>query len=213
MFTGLIESLGSIGGISVTKEGAVINIEAPDIVDELAIGDSVATNGVCLTVTRKTSKGFMSDVMPVTLSSSNLGSLKTGACVNIERAMTLKDRLDGHMVTGHVDAIGKISSISNEGNAILYRISLDRDITARMILKGSVAIDGISLTIQDLVDGEIEVSIIPHTAEVTRLRDVGIGDLVNVETDVIGKYVERLLGIKKDESTVDMGLLSRCGFL
>ncbi len=211
MFTGLIEEIGTIQKINITPTVANLSIKASNMANELKIGDSVATNGVCLTVTTKTGDGFTADVMPATLNNTNLGSLNVGSNVNLERAMTLTSRLDGHIVTGHIDAVGKIIYIYKDGNATRYKIQMPKDVVSRMIDRGSIAVDGISLTIQAIFDDSVEISIIPHTGEQTTLPSLKTGDKVNIESDVIGKYVERLLG-KKSQS-VSMELLANCGFL
>lgn len=213
MFTGLIEALGRINGIKKTAESAILTIEAPEIAPFVKIGDSIATNGVCLTVTSINGNLYTTDVMPITFTTTNLNLLNIGSRINLERAMTLQDRLDGHLVTGHVDATGRISNIQKQGNATLYTIMLSKALINRMIVKGSIAVDGISLTIQELNPESVVVSIIPHTSKMTTLSFLKIGDVVNIESDVIGKYVERLLGQSSQSSGVDMDLLTRTGFL
>jgi riboflavin synthase len=213
LFTGLIEELGTVESVKATHQGATIKIKASVISPYLNIGDSISTDGVCLTVAKKTKDGFLADVMPVTFSNTILGTLSPGSQVNLERAMTLSGRLDGHMVTGHVDLKGAVAQIRQEGNATVFRIRLPLDIVKKMIDRGSVAINGISLTIQKLHCDGIEVSIIPHTQINTTLSYLKIGDEVNIELDVIGKYVERLLGVDKLKSNVDKDLLTKCGFL
>jgi riboflavin synthase len=213
MFTGLIETLGRVNSIKKTSESAILTIEAPEIASLIKVGDSISTNGVCLTVTSIMGNQYTTDVMPITFASTNLNLLNIGSKVNLERAMTLKDRLDGHLVTGHVDAIGRISNVQKHGNATLYTIMITEDLIARMIEKGSIAVDGISLTIQKLNHDSVVVSIIPHTSKMTTLSSLKMGDVVNVESDVIGKYVERLLGKTSQTSSVDMDFLSRTGFL
>ncbi len=213
MFTGLIEEVGIVEAIHITPTIANISIKAKKFINVIKIGDSIATNGVCLTVTTKTPNGFTADVMPATLYNTNLGDLKSGDSVNLERAMTLSSRLDGHIVTGHIDAKGKIISIYNDGNAVRYKIQLSEDVMSRMINNGSIAIDGISLTIQNLYDDGVEVSVIPHTASETTLSLLKNGDYVNVESDVIGKYVQRLLGKDTTKDKVNMEFLTKCGFL
>lgn len=213
MFTGLIETLGRVNSIKRTSESAILTIEAPEIASLIKVGDSISTNGVCLTVTAIMGNQYTTDVMPITFASTNLNLLNIGSRVNLERAMTLKDRLDGHLVTGHVDAIGRILNIQKHGNATLYTIKIEPSLIARMIEKGSIAVDGISLTIQNLNHDSVVVSIIPHTSKMTTLSSLKTGDVVNIESDVIGKYVERLLGKTSKTSSVDMDFLSRTGFL
>lgn len=213
MFTGLIETRGKVVQIHWSSESASLTIDIPKIIDEIKIGDSIATNGVCLTVKEKTHTAFKADVMPVTMLHTNLGLLKVGSLVNVERAMKLSDRLDGHMVTGHVDAIGNLLSIRQVDHATIYRFTCESNILSGMIDRGSVAIDGISLTIQRIDNEGFEVSIIPHTSQETILPRLQVGDKVNIETDVIGKYVARLLGEKSKSKSVDMALLLENGFL
>jgi riboflavin synthase len=182
------------------------------------LGDSIATNGVCLTVTSFSKNKFTVDVMPETLRKSSLNELQIGDKVNLERALRLKDRLGGHLVSGHIDGVGEINAKKREDNAILFNISLPAGLRRYLISKGSIAIDGISLTIADLRDEEFMLSIIPHTAEVTTLGQKEIGDIVNLEVDLIGKYVERMLNFKEEskdnnESKVDFDLLQQNGFL
>lgn len=213
MFTGLIETMGRVNSIKKTSESAILTIEAPEIASFIKVGDSISTNGVCLTVTAIMGNQYTTDVMPITFASTNLNLLNIGSRVNLERAMTLKDRLDGHLVTGHVDAIGRILNVQKHGNATLYTIMITEALIARMIEKGSIAVDGISLTIQKLNHESVVVSIIPHTSKMTTLSSLKTGDVVNIESDVIGKYVERLLGKTSQTSSVDMDFLSRTGFL
>ena len=212
MFTGLIEEMGTVIALRTTSKGRTLSIKAPTMYPELKIGDSIATNGVCLTVTKLSNDVFSADIMPLTLKNTNLGKLKPLHTVNLERAMMLTDRLDGHMATGHIDAKGLISKIQRDDNAVLVEINLPHDVMSRLIDRGSIAIDGISLTIQKLNSHSVTVSIIPHTALVTTLFSAKVGDEVNVESDVIGKYVARFLERQQGQSKIDMNFLSRCGF-
>lgn len=213
MFTGLIEEVGQIKASNKHGKGTRLSVYAPNMYRELKVGDSITVNGVCLTANELSEDGFYADVMPVTMTNTNLGNLWKGSYVNLERAMVLGARLDGHMVTGHVDSKGRIKRIVTEGDAILYQISLQKEIISRLIDRGSIAIDGISLTIQDLNQEDIIVSIIPHTTNNTTLQGRKVGDVVNIETDVIGKYVDRLLNAGKKNTNVNMSFLSECGFV
>lgn len=192
MFTGIIEETGTI----LSAGNGKIRIAAQKVLDGTKTGDSIAVNGVCLTVTEMTSCGFTADVMPETLSRSNLGSLKKGGCVNLERAMTADGRFGGHFVSGHIDGTGTILKMQNDGNAVWVYISAPRQILNLIIEKGSVAIDGISLTVAKIDEKEFAVSVIPHTGEETTLLNKKPGDIVNLENDVVGKYVQKLMSLR-----------------
>ncbi|MCL6471597.1 MAG: riboflavin synthase [Firmicutes bacterium] len=213
MFTGIIEELGTTKSIRRAGKDFVIEIEAPSLVPELAIGDSVAVNGVCLTVTAKSDTSFTVDVMPETVAKTDLGELRVGEKVNLERALTLSARLGGHIVAGHVDAVGTIKSKVAEKNALLIKITAPESVTRYLIDRGSIAIDGISLTVMDYGDDYVSVSIIPHTAKVTTLGFKEPGDKVNLESDLIGKYVEKFLSKEKEKkSGLTMEKLRDFGF-
>ena len=166
------------------------------------LGDSIAVNGVCLTVTKLTDGGFCADVMPETFSRSNLGELTAGSPVNLERAMAADGRLGGHIVSGHIDGSGKITKIMNDGNAVRFWIEADSAILRLIVEKGSITVDGISLTVVSVSDSEFSISIIPHTLGETTLGSRRVGDSVNLENDIIAKYVARLLGKSEAESQV-----------
>ena len=189
MFTGLIEEVGTASEISSGK----LKINAKTVLEGTKIGDSIAVNGVCLTVTSLFTGGFTADVMQETLRRSNLGKLKNGDKVNLERAMPAEGRFGGHIVSGHIDGTGKISRIQKEGIATWFHIECADEILNLIVEKGSIAIDGISLTVAKLDENEFAVSIIPHTASETTLLSKKIGDIVNLENDIVGKYVKRLL--------------------
>lgn len=193
MFTGIIEEIGKIKSVQRKAKSSSLVISAVKVLEDTQIGDSIATNGVCLTVTSKSAHEFTVDVMAETMRSSNLHQLKAMDEVNLERALTLNTRLGGHMVSGHVDCVGVIQQYRQEDNAVWITITLSDDVMGYMIEKGSITLDGVSLTIQKVNPFDVEVSIIPHTKEVTTLLKKGIGDTVNVEVDMIAKYVERLL--------------------
>lgn len=192
MFTGIIEETGTI----LSAGNGKIRIAAQKVLDGTKTGDSIAVNGVCLTVTEMTSCGFTADVMPETLSRSNLGSLKKGGNVNLERAMAADGRFGGHFVSGHIDGTGIILKMQNDGNAVWVYISAPRPILNLIIEKGSVAIDGISLTVAKIDEKEFAVSVIPHTGEETTLLNKKPGDIVNLENDIVGKYVQKLMSLR-----------------
>ena len=191
MFTGIVEELGAIISIDKTLVGTRMTILASTVMNDLKIGDSIGVNGTCLTVVNKSEHNFSVDVSPETLSVTTLGQLTAGAPLNLERAMKLNERLGGHLVAGHVDGIGTVRSRQQDGNAILFTIETPPEILRHCIVKGSVTVDGISLTINQVTDRGFSVSIIPHTAKVTTLGLKQVGDQVNLESDLIGKYVER----------------------
>lgn len=195
-------------------------IEAGISLDGTGIGDSIAVNGACLTVVEMSGRRFDVDVSPETLERTTLGKAKTGERVNIERAMRLSDRLDGHLVSGHVDGVGSVAGKRNAGNAVIMKFDVPVSISRYVIKKGSVAVDGVSLTVNNCGEGWFEVSIIPHTNKLTTMGIKGAGDLVNIETDMIGRYVERFLGLQSDgnlkkdaKSSIDMAFLSKAGYL
>lgn len=192
MFTGLVEETGTVLSIKAGAKSSVLAVEASKILDDLKPGDSVATNGVCLTVTGINAGVFTADVMGETLSRSSLGSLSAGSRVNLERAVPANGRLGGHIVSGHIDGTGKVVFVRKEDNAIWYTIRADASIMRYIVEKGSVAVDGISLTVAKVEENRFSVSVIPHTARETVLAQKSIGSIVNLENDIIGKYVEKL---------------------
>lgn len=217
MFTGIVEEIGTIRHVISGGRSGEIGIEASTVLVNTKIGDSIAVNGVCLTVTSLSSHGFTADVMPETLRRTNLGSLSNGDKVDLERAMAADGRFGGHIVSGHIDGTGKITSMHQEGNAVWVTIEADQSILSLIVEKGSIAIDGISLTVAKLGSKDFQVSIIPHTGSETILLKKKSGDIVNLENDIVGKYVQRLLGIsKKDsdnkESRITMEFLAKNGF-
>ena len=193
MFTGIIEEKGSIKNITHGAKSAVLYIKADKIMSDVKIGDSVAVNGVCLTATKIMADGFTADVMAETLRRSSLGTLKAGDKVNLERAMSADGRFGGHIVSGHIDGTGTIKEYKREDNAIWVTIACGRNLLKYIVEKGSIAIDGISLTVAVVGDTYFKVSIIPHTAAETTLIDKKPGDSVNLENDIVGKYVEKLM--------------------
>ena len=215
MFTGIVEEIGIIKGINKGAESASITIGAKNILEDVKLGDSIATNGVCLTVTHFTKDSFTVDVMPETMRKSSLSNISIGSKVNLERALKLSDRLGGHIVSGHIDGTGVIKEFKKEDNAVWISIEAHEEILKYIINKGSIAIDGVSLTVAYVDKKIFKVSIIPHTGEETTLLNKKIGDKVNLECDLIGKYVERLSGFNSKEenkSPLDLNFLSEHGF-
>lgn len=193
MFTGIVEEIGTVKGMIKDALSFCLKIEASQIMDDLSVGDSVAVNGACLTVLDPTSSGFSCDISPETARLTNLGKLKNGDPVNLERAMRLTDRLSGHLVSGHIEGRGRITNQRQEENAFILSIEIPSQVLKYCILKGSIALDGVSMTINRLDEKEITISVIPHTAALTTLGQKKVGDVVNLESDLIGKYVERLI--------------------
>ncbi|MDD6311662.1 MAG: riboflavin synthase [Firmicutes bacterium] len=204
MFTGIVEEKGKIKYINVTGTSGKIAIKASKVLEGTIIGDSIAVNGICLTVTSLQPDGFTADVMAETMRRSSLGQCKAGSDVNLERAMAANGRFGGHIVSGHIDGTGIIESMIREENAIWVKINAPKDIMRLVVLKGSICIDGISLTVADVGENYFQVSVIPHTGEETILLDKNPGDSVNLETDVIGKYVEKLLGLSSNAENSGM---------
>jgi riboflavin synthase len=213
MFTGIIEEMGVVQALNRLNHSARMTILASVVLEDLRVGDSITVNGVCLTVTSKTNKEFMVDVSPETMSVTRLGSLKAGDAVNLERALQMGSRLGGHWVSGHIDGVGTIRSRRKEENAVLLSIEAPREVLRYCIPKGSIAVDGVSLTINRLTEKEFEVAIIPHTAERTTLGIKGVGEGVNLECDLIGKYVERLLLSEEPPAKITRDYLKRKGLL
>jgi len=207
MFTGIVEELGQIKEIEHRSSGMRFTISAPLVTDDLNIGDSISINGVCLTVIKKKEKIFSLDLVPETLEISNLGEIIIGDYVNLERAMKASDRLGGHILQGHVETLGVIlDKQQQEDNAVLS-VGLDPEWMRYCIPKGSIALDGISLTIASIEANMIEIALIPRTLENTTLGLKSKSDTLNIETDIIGKYVDRLLSFNEDGSELDMGIL------
>lgn len=194
MFTGIIEEIGEIAAIKHGIKSCELLIKGNIIFDDLKIGDSVAVNGVCLTATTISNKTFTADVMAETMRRSGLGKLQKGSKVNLERAMSANGRFGGHIVSGHIDGIGFVQSLVREDNAVWVTITADETIIRYIVEKGSIAIDGISLTVAKVYKDAFSVSIIPHTASQTTLLTRKSGDRVNLECDIVGKYVEKLIG-------------------
>lgn len=205
MFTGIVEEMGKIVRVEKGAKSSRLTVSGDKIFSDLKLGDSVATNGVCLTVTSFSKGIFTADVMNETLKRSNLGELRQGSMVNLERAMIANGRFGGHIVSGHIDGTGVITKIEQDDIAVWYTIRADRKIMKYIIEKGSVAIDGISLTIAKVTDNDFSVSLIPHTAKETVLGYKKTGDTVNLENDVVGKYIEHFLSFKEEPETKELG--------
>ncbi len=215
MFTGIVEEVGAVERIEKGRHSAVLTIQAKKILEDLKIGDSVAVNGVCLTATSLNAHGFTADVMHETLNRSSLVQLKSGGHVNLERAMPANGRFGGHIVAGHVDGVGRIVRIEKDDTAIWYAVQADPAILRYIVEKGSVAIDGISLTVAAVTADDFSISAIPHTVQNTVLSERREGDLVNLENDIIGKYVEKLLNpapAQQPKSGLTREFLSACGY-
>ena len=210
MFTGIIEDLGTVNRISRKGEDALLIVDTAMDLDDINIGDSISVSGACLTVTEKGDKRFSADVSAETLARTNLKSLKTGDKVNLEKALRLNSFLGGHLVLGHVDGIGKIQEKVSKANSIQFGLEIDAELGRYIVEKGSVAVDGISLTVNRCEKKRFYVNIIPHTARSTTLGFKKVADQVNIETDIIGKYVEKFLNPGKG---IDMNFLAEHGFL
>ena len=212
MFTGIVKEIGHVKSVS----GGRIEIGCELVLEGTKLGDSIAVNGVCLTVTCMNNTGFTADVMPETLRRSNLGELGYGSIVDLERAMAADGRFGGHIVSGHIDGTGRISEMRNEGNAVWVKIAAEPEITRYIVKKGSVTIDGISLTVADVAEGYFSVSVIPHTGGETVLLKKNIGDTVNLENDIVAKYIEKLMQPKHSEneekSNITLEFLEKNGF-
>ena len=205
MFTGIVEETGRVKAVRLGAASAKLEIEASLVLEGTKLGDSIATNGVCLTVCALTPTSYTADVMNETLRRSSLGELHAGDIVNLERAMAANGRFGGHIVSGHIDGTGAVRRIEADGNAVWYTIQADKKLLRYVVEKGSITIDGISLTVAAVDDDSFKVSVIPHTREVTNLKGKRPGSIVNLECDVIGKYVEKLVGLDSQNSSEACG--------
>ena len=208
MFTGSIEEVGKLKNF----DGEKIEISCTKILEDIKIGDSICVNGICLTVTDFAENFFAADVMPETFRSTSLSELHASGIVNLERAMKLSDRFGGHIVSGHIDGTGKILNLRAEGNAVFINISAEKKLLRQIAAKGSVALDGISLTVVDADADNFSVSMIPHTREVTNFKIKRVGSLINIETDVLSKYIDRLINFKNAPQTLTEDFLAANGF-
>lgn len=215
MFTGIIEEVGVLKERITAEITYKLVIEADRVLDDISKGNSIAVNGVCLTVVDYTDSNFTADVMPETLSATNLNNLKTDSPVNLERAVRANGLLGGHFVTGHVDGIGQVTRITVERNAHIVEIDVKPELTDYLVTRGSVAVNGISLTIMDVRNNVFTISLIPETRRNTNLKKLKTGDILNVETDLIGKYVFKMLKREEQEkhSVINKDLLHENGFL
>lgn len=218
MFTGIVEEVGTIKEIKKGSKSAILTIKGDVVTKDSKLGDSIAVNGVCLTVTSLSGNIFTADVMAETMRRTSLGDLSAGSKVNLERAMAANGRFGGHIVSGHIDGTGTIQNFLREDNAVWVTIGAESKILKYIIEKGSIAIDGISLTVAYVDESCFKVSIIPHTASETTLLAKKVGDVVNLENDVVGKYVEKLLGYKdekesKHSSGISEDFLIKNGFM
>ncbi len=215
MFTGLIEEVGRVVSVKNGRDFAGLRIEAKKITEDIKTGDSIAVNGLCLTAVKVFDTGFEADVMAESLRRSSLGDLKPGSRVNLERAMRADGRFGGHIVSGHIDGTGRILGFSKEGIAVVTEIEAAEELLYYIVEKGSVAVDGISLTVMSVSRNSFAVGIIPHTGGETTLLEKDPGDKVNIETDIIGKYTEHFLKDKKpptEEEDISIEFLSENGF-
>lgn len=216
IFTGIIEEVGQIKGINRGRKGYDFEIKGEKVLEGTQIGDSIAVNGACLTVTKIMNSTFLANVMNETLFRTILKDIKIGTAVNLERALTLNKPLGGHMVTGHIDTIGTIKNISNDGYSKTIEISYDECFSKYLIHKGSIALNGISLTISNLQKGSFEVSVIPHSQNNTNIKTFKVGEKINLEFDIVGKYISRFLELNKEEnkkSKINMDFLAEYNFV
>ncbi|CDQ18757.1 riboflavin synthase alpha chain [Halobacillus karajensis] len=215
MFTGIVEEIGTLKSVKNKTEALEVKVAASDILTDVNLGDSISVNGVCLTVTSYTDQAVSFDVMPETYRATNIHELQQGDPVNLERAMAAGGRFGGHLVSGHIDGTGKIVSKNPESNAVYYEIELSEELIQYFVYKGSIAVDGTSLTVFGVQESKVTISLIPHTMEHTVLGGKGPGDTVNIECDMIGKYVAHFLsGQNKEEpkSKLSKQFLSDNGF-
>lgn len=210
MFTGIIEEVGRVRSLRRGAKSFTLEVEATTVMEGTQVGDSIATNGVCLTVTSLTGKGFTADVMPETVSRTALGELVAGSPVNLERALQLQTRLGGHIVSGHIDGTGRIADRRQDDTALWLTVECDGKLLRYVIEKGSVTLQGVSLTVARVDERSFAVSLIPHTQAATTLHEARVGDRVNIENDIIAKYVEKLLGKAPEGDLMDK--LRSCGF-
>jgi riboflavin synthase len=213
MFTGIVEELGSVGGLTQQRGGSQLRVAARKVTEDVKLGDSIAVNGVCLTVTAFDAAGFTVGLSPETLRRSNLGDLKSGDRVNLERALRPTDRLGGHYVQGHVDGVGVVSERRREGDSVLMRFRLPEEISSYVVEKGFIAVDGVSLTVTGCGSDWFSVALIAFTQQAVTLPDKGVGDRVNLEVDIIGKYVQSFLARRGTQRGITAEFLAEEGFL
>jgi riboflavin synthase len=218
MFTGIIEVMGTVRSLTRKGEDAILTIDAPIDLTQVKVSDSIAVNGACLTITKKSQTGFTADVSAETISRTNLQTTKVGDKVNLEKSLRLTDFLGGHIVLGHVDTVGKISEKTEKSNSIVVGVEIDESLTRYIVEKGSVTVDGISLTVNKCDKNRFYVNVIPHTAKATTIGLKKVNDPVNVEMDILGKYVEKLLFAGRDQNSapgrkLDLNFLAEHGYL
>ena len=209
MFTGIVEEIGTVQTITDRR----IKVLSSTVIEGSKIGDSIAVNGVCLTVTKMDKTFFEADISPETLKVTTLGELKSGSSVNLERALTLNSRLGGHIVSGHIDSVGRITKLSKNGSFYELEVELDSKEEKYVAKKGSIAINGISLTVADVYKNRVIVAVIPHTFENTNLKTLTQGDYVNIETDILAKYIEKFLSTGDNKSGIDENFLIENGYI
>ena len=208
MFTGLVEDVGTVTRLQRAAHEIHITISSRQVSSDLIIGDSVSVNGACLTVVTTTTEQLTAVATAETLRRTNLGQLAVGSRVNLERALRLGDRLGGHLVLGHVDDLGRVEELADEGQAVLMRIIASPELMRLVVPKGSITVDGVSLTVAEMEADGFTISLIPHTLGVTTLQERRVGDYVNLEADIIGKYVARLLALQEDSESVSSSRVS-----
>jgi len=213
MFTGIIEDTGTIEAINSSMGSRVLSVKTPFGLENDKAGDSISVNGICLTMTAVNGNMFSADVSEETLKRTNLGELQTGSEVNLERALKVGDRLGGHIVTGHVDGLGRIDKREARGNSLYVRVQAERNILKLIVEKGSVALDGVSLTVNEVGENFFSVNIIPHTSGRTTITSRRSGDNVNIETDILGKYIQKLADSSKEKRGLNLDFLNECGFV
>ena len=212
MFTGLIETTTNINSFTQNSSGAVIQFKCP-FSSEVKLGDSISVNGVCLTVIKIKDELLSFEISKETLSISNIDGFKTGQTVNLERAMQVNSRLDGHIVMGHIDGIAKIRSVKNDGFSYDFEFETTPDISKYIVKKGSITVNGISLTVKDIKENCFNVEVIPHTMNFTNLKTLKSGDIVNIETDILSRYIEKFLILRNDNKGISIEMLRDNGYL
>lgn len=216
MFTGLIQAVGKVRSLKRQGHSATLQIESDLVAEDLQLGESIAVNGACLTVVAWDERSFTADVSPETLDRTNLGLLRPNAQVNLERALRLSDRLGGHLVSGHIDCVATVKRRFKDQNAVRFEFTVPSEVMRYLVEKGSVAVDGISLTVNSVTEDSFSLAVIPHSLERTTLKDCAEGAKVNIETDLIGRYVERLLTrgeTPKSGAGINLEFLAKNGFM
>lgn len=213
MFTGIVEEIGIVKSLEFKANGAKIVIGCQKVIEDVKIGDSIAIGGVCQTVIAFNSSEFSAEISDETLKVTTLGNLKSGNIVNLERALTLSSRLGGHIVSGHVDCMGKFINIEKLSDFYNLQFEISEEQEKYVVYKGSITINGVSLTVANIVDNIVSVAIIPHTYNNTSLKDLKLGQDVNIETDILGKYVEKFLSAKDNKKGISMNFLQENGFV